>query len=96
VSISAFVAQELQTVRISTPVKVGITRLTAGEYKVSWTGTGSSNDFRRMIRAVAQETSCSPAWDATGLGPSMGLTKLRNYDLSANDNGDVVGRNSLN
>ena len=41
-SISAFAAKNSQTVRISTPVKVGTTQLPAGEYKVSWTGTGSS------------------------------------------------------
>jgi hypothetical protein len=41
-SISALAAKNSETVRISTPVKVGTTQLAAGEYKVSWTGTGSS------------------------------------------------------
>ena len=41
-SIPAFAAKNSQTVAISDVVKVGSTQLTPGQYKVSWTGTGSS------------------------------------------------------
>jgi Family of unknown function (DUF5849) len=39
-SVPALAAKNSQTVAISDPVKVGSTQLPAGEYKVSWTGTG--------------------------------------------------------
>ena len=41
-SISAFAAKNSQNVTISVPVKVGTTQLPAGQYKVTWTGTGST------------------------------------------------------
>jgi hypothetical protein len=39
-SIPAFGAKNSQNVTIQSPVKVGSTQLPAGQYKVSWTGTG--------------------------------------------------------
>lgn len=39
-SIPAFAAKNSQSVTINAPVKVGATQLPAGDYKVSWTGTG--------------------------------------------------------
>lgn len=41
-SIPAFAAKNSQSVTIDAPVKVGATQLPAGDYKVSWTGTGSA------------------------------------------------------
>lgn len=41
-SIPAFAAKNSETVTINTPVKVGTTQLPAGDYKVTWTGTGSA------------------------------------------------------
>ncbi|HWG19325.1 MAG TPA: hypothetical protein VG225_02270 [Terracidiphilus sp.] len=41
-SVPAFAAKNSQSVTLSTPVTVGATQLPAGDYKVSWTGTGSS------------------------------------------------------
>ena len=42
VSVPAFAAKNSQNVSITDPVKVGSTQLPAGDYKVSWTGTGSN------------------------------------------------------
>jgi hypothetical protein len=41
-SVPAFAAKNSQDVVISSPVTVGSTKLPAGQYKVSWTGTGST------------------------------------------------------
>ena len=42
VSIPAFAAKNQQTVSFSEAVTVGSTQLPAGDYKVTWTGTGSN------------------------------------------------------
>jgi hypothetical protein len=39
-SVPAFGAKNSQNVTLSAPVKVGTTQLAAGDYKVTWTGTG--------------------------------------------------------
>ncbi len=41
-SVPAFAASNSQNLTLNTPVKVGTTELPAGDYKVSWTGTGSA------------------------------------------------------
>lgn len=41
-SIPAFAEKNSQSLTINSPVKVGSTELPAGNYKVSWTGTGSA------------------------------------------------------
>jgi len=41
-SVSALAASNSQTIKFSGAVQVGSTVLPAGEYQVSWTGTGSS------------------------------------------------------
>lgn len=41
-SAPAFAAKDSDTITISQPVTVGSTQLPAANYKVSWTGTGSS------------------------------------------------------
>lgn len=41
-SVSAVAASNSQTIKFSGAVQVGSTVLPAGDYKVSWTGTGSS------------------------------------------------------
>ena len=41
-SVPAFAAKNADTVNISQPVTVGSTQLPAAQYKVTWTGTGSS------------------------------------------------------
>ncbi len=41
-SVPAFAAKNSQTVNFSDAVTVGSTQLPAGEYKVTWDGTGSS------------------------------------------------------
>jgi hypothetical protein len=41
-SIPAFAAKNSHDLTLATPVKVGATQLSAGEYKLTWTGTGSN------------------------------------------------------
>jgi hypothetical protein len=41
-SVPAFAAKNSQTVNFADAVKVGATQLPAGEYKVTWDGTGSN------------------------------------------------------
>ena len=41
-AVPAVAAKNSQTITLSDPVKVGATQLPAGDYKVSWTGTGSA------------------------------------------------------
>ena len=41
-SLPAFAAKNSQDVTLNAPVKVGTTQLPAGNYKVTWTGTGSA------------------------------------------------------
>jgi hypothetical protein len=41
-AIPAFAAKNSQSLNIANTVKVGSTTLPAGDYKVTWTGTGSS------------------------------------------------------
>jgi hypothetical protein len=41
-SVPAFAAKNSQDLIINAPVKVGTTQLPAGNYKVTWTGTGSA------------------------------------------------------
>jgi hypothetical protein len=41
-AVPAIAAKNSQNITISTPVKVGTTQLPVGQYKVTWTGTGSA------------------------------------------------------
>jgi len=41
-SVTAFAAKNSQNVTVSSPVMVGKTELPAGDYKVSWTGSGAN------------------------------------------------------
>ncbi len=40
--VPAFAAKNSQSLTLTTPVTVGTTQLPAGDYKVTWTGTGSN------------------------------------------------------
>jgi hypothetical protein len=42
ISVPAFAAKNSQGLNLASSVKVGTTQLAAGDYKVSWTGTGSA------------------------------------------------------
>ena len=55
-SISALAASNSQTVVLGHAVKVGATELPAGDYKVSWTGTGSSVQVTIAKRGMAPVT----------------------------------------
>lgn len=41
-AVPAFAAKNSQSLTFSTPVTVGATQLAAGDYKVTWTGTGAN------------------------------------------------------
>jgi hypothetical protein len=58
-SIPAFAAKNAADVTISTPVKVGTTQLPTGQYKVTWTGTGSA--VQVTIAAKGKPTVTVPA-----------------------------------
>jgi len=55
-SIPAFAADNSQTVTFHDPVKVGSSQLPAGDYKISWTGTGSSVQVTISKKGVAPVT----------------------------------------
>jgi hypothetical protein len=80
-SISAFAAKNSQTVRLSTPVKVGTTQLPAGEYKVSWTGTGPSVQV-----TIAQSGKTSVTVPAKAVESKNGHTAV----LTSSASGDNV------
>lgn len=73
VSVPAFAARNEKTVTFADAVNVGSTQLPAGDYKVTWTGTGSNvqvtlvekNKFHATPTTVTAKAVESPA-DHTG------------------------------
>ncbi len=55
-SVPAFAAKNSQNLTISSPVTVGSTKLPAGQYKVSWTGTGSTVQVTIAAKGLATVT----------------------------------------
>lgn len=55
-SVPAFAAKNSQNVTLSSPVTVGSTKLPAGQYKVSWTGTGSTVQVTIAAKGLATVT----------------------------------------
>jgi hypothetical protein len=55
-SVPAFAAKNSQNVTLSLPATVGSTKLPAGEYKVSWTGTGSAVEVTFARKGLATVT----------------------------------------
>jgi hypothetical protein len=55
-SVPALAASNSQTVSISSAVQVGSTQLPAGEYKVSWTGSGDSAQVTLSKKGVQPVT----------------------------------------
>jgi hypothetical protein len=55
-SIPAFAAKNSQSITITNPIKVGSTQLTAGDYKVSWTGTSPNVQVTIAARGKAAVT----------------------------------------
>ena len=58
-SVPALAAKNSQNVTFNDPVKVGSTQLPAGDYKVSWTGTGT--DVQVTIADKDKKTVTVPA-----------------------------------
>jgi hypothetical protein len=56
VSIPAFAAKNQQTVSFTEAVTVGSTQLPAGDYKVTWTGTGSN----AQVTLVQKDKAVAP------------------------------------
>lgn len=55
-SIPAFAANNSQTVSLPSAVQVGSTQLPAGDYKVTWTGTGDSAQVTLAKKGVQTVT----------------------------------------
>jgi hypothetical protein len=55
-SIPAFAAKNSQSISITDPVKVGSTELPAGNYKVTWTSTGSNAQVTIAAKGIASVT----------------------------------------
>jgi hypothetical protein len=55
-AIPALAAKNSQSVTFSAPVKIGTTQIAAGEYKVSWTVTGSAVQVTIEQRGVSPVT----------------------------------------
>jgi len=55
-SVAALAASNSQTINFSGAVQVGTTTLPAGEYKVSWTGTGDSGKVTFEKKGIAPVT----------------------------------------
>ena len=60
-SAPAFAAKNSSTINISQPVTVGTTQLPAAQYKVTWTGTGSSAQVTLENVKDAKSTVTVPA-----------------------------------
>jgi hypothetical protein len=55
-SVSALAASNSQTIKFSDTVQVGSTVLPAGDYKVTWTGTGASAQVTLLKKGVPPVT----------------------------------------
>ena len=55
-AVPAFAATKSQTVQLPTAVQVGSTVLPAGDYKVTWTGTGTSAQVTLAAKGLATVT----------------------------------------
>jgi hypothetical protein len=55
-SVSALAASNSQTIKFADSVQVGSTVLPAGDYKVSWTGTGASAQVTLLKKGVPPVT----------------------------------------
>jgi hypothetical protein len=87
-SIPAFAAKNSQTVAIDTPVKVGTTELPAGNYKVTWTGTGSTAQVTIAQKGKASVTAPAKLTEQKNNQPSIttntvnGATILQSIQLN--------------
>jgi hypothetical protein len=63
-AVPAFAAKNSKTVTFTDAVKVGSTQLPAGEYKVSWTATGSSAQVTIAIKGGTSITVPAKLVDA--------------------------------
>jgi hypothetical protein len=87
-SIPAFAAKNSESVTINSPVKVGATELPAGNYKVSWTGTGSAVQVTFAQKGKAPVTVPAKAVDqknghvATLTNEVGGVSVLESIQLS--------------
>ncbi len=67
--VPAFAAKNSQSLTLTTPVTVGTTQLPAGDYKVTWTGTGST--YKSPSRRKAKRPSTSPpSWSTQRMATS--------------------------
>jgi hypothetical protein len=82
-SIPAFAAKNSQTITLANPVTVGSTKLPAGEYKLSW--TGSAPDVQATLE---QKDVQHPA--TVTLPAKLVSEKHDRTQLTTNKQGDVL------
>ena len=63
-SVPVFAAKNSQTITLTDSVKVGTTQLSAGNYKVTWTGTGSNVQVTIAEKGKATVTVPAKLMDA--------------------------------
>jgi hypothetical protein len=80
-SIPAFAAKNAADITISSPVKVGTTQLPAGQYKVTWTGTGSAVQVTIAERGKASVTVPAKAVEEKNGRVAVLIDKVKGGDI---------------
>jgi hypothetical protein len=87
-SIPAFAGKNTETVNLAQDVKVGTTQLAAGDYKVTWTGTGSAVQVTLVQKGKAPVTVAAKIVDAKNghvgvvTDSANGTTVLQSIELN--------------
>lgn len=87
-SVPALAAKNSQNVTFNDPVKVGSTQLPAGDYKVTWTGTGSAvqvtiaDKDKKTVTVPAKMVDAKNGHVAVLTNTVGGVTVLQSIELS--------------
>ena len=85
-SVPAFAAKNSKDVNLTSPATVGSTKLPAGQYKVSWTGTGSTVQVTIAAKGKATVTVPAKAVETKNGQTSMRFTTVN----GANELKDIM------
>ena len=80
-AVPAVAAKNSQNVTLSTPVKVGTTQLPAGQYKVTWTGTGSAVQVTIAEKGKASVTVPAKAVEAKNGHVAVQINRVSGGDV---------------
>jgi hypothetical protein len=80
-AIPAIAAKNSQNLTISLPVKVGTTQLPAGQYKVTWTGTGSAVQVTIAEKGKASVTVPAKIVEAKNGHVAVQVNKVNGGDV---------------